>query len=762
MTRRIQQGIGNLPADVTSLVGRRAETAAVRQLMGKTRMVTLTGPGGVGKTRLALHVARRSSASFVDGVWFVPLAEVTRPDLVVPTIMSILNVGVGMQRDLADQIGGQRLLLVLDNCEHLTAACADVATSLLAACPRLAVLATSRESLRIAGETVFVVRPLSVPRPGEEDQKGAGSHDAVNLFIERAQLANPNLTIDAGTERSVVELCQRLDGLPLAIELAAAATCVLPIAALSAQAAQPLTPLAQGLRSAPTRHQSLRATIACSYDLSSASAQCVWERMSVLRGGTSIDVVQQVCADDLLSPDEVVEALIELTIKSVVEFDGSRYRMLEPIRHFGAEGLAASGQEAAMRAAHLRYIISLADEFERRWYVGDQGQVVQCVRDQWANVRAALDFCLVEPARGEAGLRIARQLYGFWVTSVPMGEGRNWLDCFLAVGVTPSEDRASALWVAGLLTTLDGDVESGENLIQEGIELSRTMGDQANLAHALQGLGFCHVLRSQIAESLAVLQEAVRLERSLAAPNPHLGRALTTYGIALCAAGQATQATEALEEARSAQVAIGDDFMGSWSDVFLGLAACLDHQPDRAEKALTAGLERKRALGDTLGVSLTLEFLGWVALDAGDPDRGARLLGASEAVAETVGPHLVGFTRLLQWHSEYRARARQTLGSVSYESAIRSARQMSISDLVTYVLDRKSEAESSAGGLSEESPLTPRERQVALLVAEGKTNKEIAVALVIAHRTVDSHVENILVKLDFSSRAQIAALIARG
>lgn len=762
MTRRVRHTNGNLPADVTSLIGRRTEAAELRQLLAKSRMVTLTGPGGVGKTRLALQVARGSSGSFVDGVWFVPLADVTRPDLVVPTIMSILDLG-GMGRGLAQQIGRKRMLLVLDNCEHLTAACAGIATSLLAACPELTVLATSRESLRIAGETNFAVRPLSVPKllkPGET-LGATGSRDAVDLFVARAQLANPDLTMDAQTERSVVELCRRLDGLPLAIELTAAAACVLPIAALNAQAALPLTPPVRGLRSAPSRHQSLRATIACSYDLCSPLARIVWQRMSVLRGGTSLEIAQRVCSDESLSRGDVLHALVELTDKSVLEFDGSLYRMLEAIRQFGAEGLASSGDEPAMRAAHLSCIVGLAREAEQRWNTGDQGQVVQSIRKQWANVRAALDLCLTEPVYAQTGLQIARQLFGFWVTSVPMREGRSWLNFFLRVIVTPSEDRASALWIAGLLTTLDGDVESAEELIQEGIALSRELGDPANLAHALQGLGFCHVLRNNLDDSLTVLNEAVSLERSLAAPNPHLGRALTTQGIALCAAGQAVRAATALKEARSVQRATGDDFMGSWSDVFLGLAACLNGQSGDAEAILREALERKKNLGDTLGVSLALEFLGWTALNVGDHDRGARLLGASEAVSESVAPHLVGFTRLLQWHEEYRAFARTALGSGCFESAIQSAREMSISSIVTSAIGGMQEPAPRVEELHE-LPLTPRERQIALLIAEGKTNRQIASELVIAHRTVDSHVENILVKLDFSSRAQIAALVARG
>ncbi|MEU1956027.1 helix-turn-helix transcriptional regulator [Nocardia rhamnosiphila] len=761
MTRRVQHGMGSLPAEVTSLVGRRVESAEVRRLLGKSRMVTLTGPGGVGKTRLAVHVARRVSASFGDGVCFVPLSEVTRPDLVVPTIMSVLDPGPGMQRDLAAQVGEKRLLLVLDNCEHLTAACAEVTAGLLAACPQLTVLATSREALRIAGEVVVAVRPLAVPRGlgvGRRDR--ARSDDAVGLFVERARQANPELAVDGEVEHAVVELCHRLDGLPLAIELAAAATRVLPIAALSAQT-QPLTPLAQGLRSAPIRHQSLRATIACSYDLCSPPARRLWERMSVLRGGTSLEVVQQVCADETLSREDIAAALVELTSKSVVEFDGSRYRMLETIRYFGAEELAASGQEVAMREAHLVHITALTDELERSWCVGDQRQVVRSVRDQWANVRAALDFCLTDPTRAEAGLRITRRLYGFWVTSVPMREGRNWLDRFLAVDLDPSEDRACALWIAGLLTTLDGDVPRAELLIEEGIAVSRALDDQADLAHSLQGLAFCRVLRGRVEESLAMLGEAVGLERSLPAPNLHLGRALTTQGIALCAADRAEQAAAALEEARAIQIETGDDFMGSWSDVFLGLAACRDNQLERADGLLTGALERKSALGDTLGVSLALEFLGWVVLDAADADRGARLLAASEVASRTVGPHLVGFTRLLQWHGEYRRRARRELGAAEYESAIKSAQQMSVADLVDYALGRLGSAESDHG-MGDELPLTPRERQIAVLVSEGKTNKEIAAELVIAHRTVDSHVENILVKLGFSSRVQIAALVARG
>lgn len=759
MTHREHRAIGNLPAAVTSLIGRRAEAAEVRRLLGEARVVTLTGPGGVGKTRLALEVARRASAAFAGGVWLVPLAEVTRPDLVIPTIVSTFG-SVTRHRELTDLIGDQQILLVIDNCEHLAQECAEVTSSMVAECPGLTVLATSREPLRLEGEALFAVRPLSVPRFGGPEVPGAArSRDAVDLFVERAKLVNPDFALDVDTERLVVELCRRLDGLPLAIELAAAATRVLPLDAVSGMDEEPMSASVRGFRAGPARHQSLTATIECSYQLCSEPARRLWERMSVFRGGAVLDAVGRVCADGALSKGEIVAALVELTDKSVVEFDGARYRMLETIRHFGSERLTAADLETSARLAHLQYVAGLADEVDRGWYAGEQQALVRRAGDEQANVRAALSFTLEDPDRVELGLRIAHKLYGLWLTAGSLGEGRHWLERLLNAD-NGSSERAPALWVAGLVSALDGEAPAAELLFEEGIARSRQLEDHANLAHALQGLGFCHVLQGKTEDALAVLEEAVRLERGLQSPNPHLGRALTTLGIALCAADRSHHAARVLEEARSLQVAGGDEFMGSWSEIFLGLAACLDRRLTHAENLLTRVLKRKRALGDSLGISFAVEFLAWVAIEGGDAKRAARLLGASEALARLIGPHLVGFSRFMEWHDHYAERARVLLGDRYYDATMQRAGRATVDDTIAFALGEEPTLERAHDQADQRPTLTQREWQIAGLVAEGKTNKEIAAELVIGQRTVDSHVAHIFSKLGVTSRARVAAIYA--
>lgn len=721
-------------------------------------MVTLTGPGGVGKTRLALEVARRASAAFAGGVWLVPLAELTSPDLVVPTIVSTLGSAT-RHRDLTELIGDQQILLVIDNCEHLAEACAEVAATMVAACPGLTILATSREPLRLEGEALFAVRPLSVPRLGAAEVPGAaGGRDAVELFVERARLVNPDFRLDGDTEQAVVELCRRVDGLPLAIELAAAATRVLPLEAVSGKDDEAVT--VRGFRAAPARHQSLAATIECSYQLCSEPARQLWEWMSVFRGGALFSAVSQLCEDDVLSHGEIVAALVELTDKSVVEFDGSRYRMLETIRHFGSERLAAAGQEKRARLAHLTYIAGLADDVDRGWYEGEQEALVRRARDEQANVRAALAFAIGDPDRVEIGLRIARKLYGFWLTAGSFGEGRQWLERLLNADAGSSE-RVPALWVAGLVSALDGEAQAAERFFGEGVTLSRQLQDDANLAHALQGLGFCRVLQGETVGALPVLEEAVRLERRLESPNPHLGRALSTWGIGLCAADRPDEAATVLEEARGLQSVGGDDFMGTWSEIFLGLAACLDRRLADAENLLTKVLKQKRALGDSLGISFAVEFLAWVAVESGDAERAARLLGASKALARLTGPHLIGFRRFMDWHDHYVERARSLLGARSYEVAIQRADRATVDETIAFALGEEALSEPAADApVDQRVALTRREWQIAGLVAAGKTNKEIAAELVIAQRTVDSHVAHIFAKLGVTSRARVAALYA--
>jgi len=763
MVRGSPRATGNLPQEFTTLVGRRFESSEVRRLLARSRLTTLIGPGGVGKTRLALHVAQNTRAAFPDGVWLLALADVTQPDLLPSIALSTLGklgpAGNGAVA-VVDQLGDRQLLLVLDNCEHLTEACAKLATELLRGCPNVRVLATSREALRIDGETQYLVPPLSFPEPGVPQAGAAVRSDAVALFVDRAAAFNPEFVLRGEDEQAVVALCQRLDGLPLAIELAAAGTRLVPIAQLLSWANDPSLAPALGRRTAPSRHRTLRATMEYSYQLCSDHARTLWARMSVFRGGAELDAIEAVCGGEGLPRTQVRSPLAELVDKSIATFDGARYRTLETIRQFGEECLGGLGEEPAVRRAHRDRYAELATEVEAGWFGPDQPALLGRVAQDLANVRAALEFCVAEKGEAGVGLRMASALWPFWLGCGLPGEGRRWLDRLLAADEKPTGERVTALWVAGYLAAVDGDVPAGLALVDACRQLADRFHDEVGIARAAQKRGFCGLLEGGTAEAVADLESAVRLERKLGDDNPYLAEALLYLGSALCYEGSLDRAADVLEEARAITLGHGEQLFLSWILVHLGLVALLDQRVSDAAALVSDALTRKRALEDTLGITFAVEILGWTALASGDAERSARLLAASETMSTSLGGYLAGNKQMLEWHRQYVRQARELLGRRAFEAATDYGRGLAADQVIDYALGETTAAKDATPNPWGDLPLTPREREIAQLVAAGKTNKDIAADLVIAHRTVDTHVENILTKMGFTSRTQIAALLS--
>ncbi len=749
--------VGNVPAEQSTMVGRSAEIADVRRLLTTSRVVTLVGPGGVGKTRLAIEVARRAQPAFTGGVWFVALAELTQPDLIGASIATSLGGhGRGMA-DVAEVVGDRQILLVLDNCEHLADAVADVVDALLPRCPGLKILASSREALRIPGEALFAVHPLSVPAEGEELAPGAANlYDAVALFQARASSLNPSFD-PVENEADIVRLCQKLDGLPLAIELAAAASNTLPLHALLTRGDVAMVPGVGSRRGIPARHQNLRSTMDYSYGLCSADAQLLWSRMAVFRGGAHLEAVEAVCAGGALQPDDVWVAIGELVDKSVVIFEGSRYRMLSTIRSFGLQRLTTAGELGSVRAAHCAYYASLASELDSGWFGPDQPALLDRLLRELANVRAALEYCLLEPGQIETGLRMATELYAFWMGVLPL-EGRHWLDRLLAVKDIPQDARMHALWVCGFFTAIAGDIDSARKMLNECLELAEARDDQLVLGHASQSRGITELLGGNVDAAIADLEFAVSVEREIDPNNPFLVAALVDLGSTLCFAGRVSDAIEALTEARGASEARGEQLLHAWTSTLLGLAAFMEGRFDEAADFARAGLRGKRALDNLLGMGWAMELLAWTALSNGDAERSARLLGANEAMSTPLGHHLSSLPNLLEMHRDQEELTRTALGSARFDAVRGTGTLMSQQQAIAYALGEDDPGESGDAPALDSLPLTPREREIAHLVAEGMTNKTIAAHLVIAHRTVDTHVDHILTKLEFSSRTQIAAL----
>lgn len=760
----------HLPAEVTSLVGRKAETAGVKQLLTRARLVTLTGPGGVGKTRLALHVARTLRAAFPDGARMVPLAELSQPDLLASTVLTRWDPSwnsAGDVDDLAARIGTVQALLVLDNCEHLTEAVALLVTRLLSGCQNLRVLATSREALRIDGEALYRVPPLSLPAMGGSPMPpgAAAGYDGVALFLERAGTLNAEVAAGHVSEATVVELCRRLDGLPLAIELAAAGSRWQSVESMLAQPVpDPPVP-----RSAPRRHTSVRASLDYSHDLCSPAARVLWARFSVFRGGATLDAVRAVCAGPGLAADAVAPALFELVEKSVVVLDGSRYTMLETIRQYGARRLQEEGEVDTVRLAHLDHVAGLTEQARLCWSGPRQRDLQARVLADQGNVRAALDLSLRDQATARLGLRMAADLFPFWIGSGSPGEGRRWLGQLLAAddGLTP--ERARALWTHGFLSAVDDDIPAARELLAECESVAARLGDAASGAHALWTIGVADLFEGRVDAAIEHLEAGIAEERCLNDNGPYLADALINLGLAYCYRGDLGFARDVLAEASELCAANGEELLLSWALVVRALEALLSGRADEAAWLARDGLRRKRELANQQGVVWAVELLAWAAVEVGDARQGVLLLEAAQARAEDFGPAYHGFPGMREWHEQYSARARAWLGAEHPAVAARG-RELSLAELVATVLGGVDDASApggpgTAGVLASDSvlhglPLTSRERQIAELVATGKTNREIAADLVIAQRTVDTHMQRILTKLDFTSRSQVIALVA--
>ncbi|MGI5519133.1 ATP-binding protein [Streptomyces sp. CA-106131] len=765
MARNELGGREQLPADVTSLIGRQAEAAEVKQLLTRSRLVTLTGPGGVGKTRLALHVARTLRRAFPDGATMVPLADLSQPDLLAPSVLTRIDPGRSPDGDvevLAARIGTARVLLVLDNCEHLAEPVAVFVARLLSRCPHLHVLATSRAALRIDAEALYRVPPLALPAVGAGIPPGAAAgYDGVALFLERAGALNVEVAAGRVDESVVVELCRRLDGLPLAIELAAAGSRWQSVESmLTHPVPDPPAP-----RSAPQRHTTMRANLDYSHELCTSEARVLWTRFSLFRGGATLDAVTSVCAGPGLPPEAVAPALFELVEKSVVILDGSRYTMLETIRLYGVGKLEESGEADAVRRAHLNLCVDLAERVQLSWFGPHQRELHAQVLSEHANIRAALETSLGDPATARTGLQLVAALFTFWISSGVPGEGRRWLSRLLDVEDGSAPERAQALWMHGFLSAVDGDIPAARELLAEGLSLAERIGDEKSAAHARCAMGVAELFDGRVDAAIDHLEAGIAQERGRPDNVAFLADTLINLGLAYCYRGDLGQAHAVLAEATRLCAARGEELLFSWALVFRALEALLSSRAEEAEELAREALRRKRELVNLQGVVWAVELLAWAAMDSRQARRGALLLEAGEARAEDFGPAYHGFPGMREWHERYALRARDELGK-EHAAVSARGREMTLGELVAEALGEVEvipAAGASAGdSVLHDLPLTPRERQIAELLATGKTNREIAAALVIALRTVDTHVQRILTKLDFTSRSQVVALVAGG
>ncbi|WP_027500674.1 ATP-binding protein [Rhodococcus sp. UNC363MFTsu5.1] len=763
MATAVRGKIGNLPLELTSFVGRRREVTETRRLLSVSRLVTLTGIGGVGKTRLALRVAEDSRRVFEDGVWLVELGELQEeallPDLVAATLGLREQSTTPALDSLAEYLADRRLLLVLDNCEHVLDAAASLAEALLRRCPELRILATSREPLGIGGEAFLRVPPLSVPDPERRSSRaGSSSGDAVTLFAERACAAVPGFGLTEDNRVAVARICQRLDGLPLPIELAAVRLRAMSAEQILDRLNDRYRLLTGGSRGAPTRQQTLRLCIDWSHELCTERERMLWRRMSVFTGGFELDAAEGICAGDL-SPDDLLDVVAALVDRSILirEEAGAvvRYRLLETLREYGREKLEESGEYPSMRRRHRDWYQQLVSRAEAEWISPTQVEWIARLGREQSNVREAMEFSLTEPGEAEAALRIANAVYLFWLSRGLLGEGRHWLDLALArQGGQPTAERAKALYANSVLASNQGDIEAGAALIEQAGEIAEVLDDPAVRALVTHGVGQLAVCSGDL--PLAVTSFDAALTTFRADGNTLLELA-TVLGLALACAllGDTSRSIACQEEALAITQSRGESVYRGYALCTLGLALW-QSDPRRASGMLEQGLRLSRVVDDLLGSAICVEAMAWVAAGEHPARRAAVLFGVAHSLWRAVGSTGVVIPPLHEYHDETELRVRAALGKRAYEAAFGQGAGMSFDDGIAYALDEQPQGVPTAGGAP---ALTRRERQVADLVAQGMTNRAIAEHLVIAPRTVEGHVEHVLAKLGFTSRAQIAAWV---
>ncbi|MGP4027098.1 ATP-binding protein [Actinomadura sp. 3N407] len=663
----------------------------VRRLLPRTRLLTLTGAGGVGKTRLARRAARSLRARFPAGVEIVDLATVEDVRLLEPTVAAALGLrdtGRRVMPILVDHLADKRFLLVLDNCEHLLEECAELAARLLSGAPRLRILATSRQALGVAGEQVLVVPALEVP-PAGTDVRGIARSEAVRLFAERAAEVRPGFAVDAATAPAVAQLSRRLDGLPLAIELAAARLRTMPLDELVSELERRFDVLA-GLRTAALpRHRTLYATMDWSFGLCTPGERRLWSRLSVFPGGVDLETAEAVCSGDGVAPEGVLDVIAGLVDKSIlisIRGDtGARYRMLESIRAYGRERLA-HGDERALYRRYRDHYRRLAERNRIDLLVPDQFARYRATLAEIPNMRLALDLCFRRQGDPAAGLEIALALWAAWLLAGALNEGRNWLERGLDLVPQPNVTRAMALWVNALFAAYQDDLGAARLLADECRLVAERTGDRTALAFAHQAAGISALSIGDTGRGFSLLQDArahhqARGDSHATAVNLYYA---ASFGVAARSPDQAAALGEdllAMAEARGAPI------VQAYAQITLGYAAWRQGDPRLTEARMRRAATLLAGIGDRWGLIQCLETLAWTAGADGRHKRAARLLGAAGRLWRALDIPPLGLRALAHSHRDCDAQARRELGERAFTTAYRSGSRLDLDGAIAYALD---------------------------------------------------------------------------
>ena len=668
---------GRLPAEVTGFVGRQRELAELAGLLARARLVTVTGPGGVGKSRLALRAAARAAGAFPDGTWLVDVAPVQDPLLLGHAVLEALR--------LTD--GTARLMLVLDGCEHLVEACAELSDALLRALPGLRVLATSRAALRASGEHLLTLAPLPVgplpvgPLPAQRVGPGP-LPDAVRLFADRARAVVPSFEVTEANAEAVGLLCRRLDGVPLAVELAAGRLRALSVEQITARLDDRFRLLTGGSRTALPRHRTLRTTIGWSHELCTVQERLLWARLSVFVGGFDLEAAEYVCAGEGIEAEEVLDLLDQLVAKSVVlreESDvGIGFRLLDTIREYGAHWLRATGEEQRLLRRHRDWYLGVATWGEVEWFGPRQPETARRTRLAHTNLRAALEFCLAEPGEEQIALLLAGTLWFYWVGCGHLGEGRHWLDRALALDREPTEARAKALWVTGYMATLQGDLGTARPALEECRRQALDTGDDRALAYAVHRQGCAALIGDDPQRAAELFEEALWHYRTIGELNSNVVMAMIELGLAYLFQGEPDSGELWFGQARE----VCEEHGEQWAYAYVLYATAYSHYLNgavRPARALARECVRlNHHFHDLLGIVLGIDLLALLETEPAGPGEPADLCearvlqGAAHRIWRAVGNPFLGSRSFFGTHEECAERARAGLSEQEYEECYRA------------------------------------------------------------------------------------------
>jgi predicted ATPase/DNA-binding CsgD family transcriptional regulator len=815
VTPRLAWGVAALPTPISSFVGREVQVAEIERLVAETRLVTLTGAGGCGKTRLALEAAQRQQRTFEDGAVFVPLAPLGGPDFVAPSVGRALGIWEGPGRSYGDAVRlalrDRSMLLVLDNFEHLLAAAPLVGEWLLA-CPGLTVLATSRERLRLQGERVYPVSPLSLATPtfAAAPAGPPPASEAVRLFFERGRAVQPDFVPTEQTGSVVAEICRRLDGLPLAIELAAAQLRVLPPATMLSRLDRRLPLVAAGPRDMPARHQTLRDTILWSYDLLDASERRLFRQLSVFVGEWTLDAAEAVVGDrssvgdrfqvlgsggeesatsspntQHLTPN-TLDGVASLVDKSLVVQAGSlaaepRFGMLETVRQFGQEQLATAGELPALRSRHAQHFLALAERSAPHQTGPDQAYWMGSLTSAHADLRAALRW-FVDGQDAELASRLLWALAVFCWTRGHIEEAGRWAHEVLALPELTPLAEARVRGLAGMAAFKHGDYAQSGELLTRARTTFQELGDDQGIARVTLLLGHVVPRFGEIERSALLLREARTIFDAIGDP---WGAGLAVSGLAVLAlmGGDRDQARGFMEEYVGVARGAGDRRSLGQAIDGLALVALWGDEYDKAATYLAESIPLCLEAGHLEYVAYGLAGLACVAAARQQGERAARLLGTAHRVLAEAGVEVWPIRSGL--FDTAQERARTQLGGERFEAAYAEGRRMSADDAVRSAAAEEpspavapsptapSAASDAPAAVAADAPvgagrrqrlpggLSAREAEVARLVAAGKTNRQIAEALVVSERTVATHLDHIFTKLGVSSRTAVATFALR-